>query len=219
MSGEPDARNEFLLKMYDQMCNEISRSLVSVWQVLAAMVGTFVVYLQYTKYPFQTDISTCIVLIISWWIIAHIIDSNYWYNRNNAIITNIERQFLHAEDLRTVHYYFGKHRDGRAVLTNFKIQLCAVIGISLFVLFYHFDTRLFNILSNNVWRNPEYWADKKRLCIVFPYLLVIIETVILVMLKKQRNKDYKEFIDNSPGLLINTESIIYGKGHPTHPTA
>src|SRR5436190_17814795 len=122
-TSEPaKARNEFLMKMYDQMFADINRNVLVVWQTVGVLVGAFAVFALVEKAILSLDFATTFVVLISGWSVAHLYEATYWYNRNLAIIANIERQFLTARDLKDIHYYFGEHRKVNKMLDQFKIQ-------------------------------------------------------------------------------------------------
>jgi len=136
-------------------------------------------------------------------------DSNYWYNRNLVIISNIERQFLHQTDLNDIHYYFGKHRNVNSIQTSLKIQLYLVWGIVAAFSIYHFFNRILPVFKLGF----NYVAIDWLRCL--PYVLgILFYLFVIVWIKKKRQKDYLEMLDNSPGISVDTTEIKYGGGHP-----
>src|SRR5229473_588490 len=99
----PDgARKEFLLKMYDQMFNDIDTHILVVWQSVGVLVGAFAIFALAEKQVISFDMATAMVVLLASWLLAHLQDASYWYNRNLVIIANIERQFLVESDLRSI---------------------------------------------------------------------------------------------------------------------
>jgi len=206
-----EKRDEFLIKMYEQMFNDIDRHHKIVWQVIGVLIGSFAFIALAEKGIIPIDIAVSVVVLLSLWVIAHVYDSNYWYNRNLVIISNIERQFLKVSDLKDIQYYFGEHRDKNAIQTSLKIQLYIAWGIIAIFLIYHFLTRIYSGLFLT-WENST--IDWIRL---LPYVTAIVFYFVLVKwIKKKREKNYIEFLTNSPGKTIDTSSINYGDGHPIH---
>lgn len=204
-----DDRKEFLTKVYDQMFNDIDRHHKIVWETMGLLIGAFAVLALAEKDIISIDIATGIIIILAAWVLTHVYDSNYWYNRNLVIIANIERQFLTKDDLNKIHYYFGKHRDTNAIQTSLRIQIyfCkAVIGLFIF---YHFSKSIFPGLQS------ERTLDNVRIEKAIPYLCVVFGFFIVRWIKKRRENNYAEFLKNSPGLDIDTTGIDYGQGHPT----
>jgi hypothetical protein len=200
-----DRRDDLLLKMYDQLFNDINRHIIVIWQSISVVVGSFAIFALVEKKVISLDIATAIIILLVAWLIAHLYDAAYWYNRNLTMIANIERQFLRAEDQREVHYYFGKHRPANAMLTHLKIQFALGIGLVGIVLLYHFIIRVypgFNL--------PIGCIDPVR---TLPYVVSILSIVYLCFLRKNRNDSYREFLKNSPGIDIDTTGIQYGVGH------
>jgi len=203
-----DRRDQFLLKMYEQMFNDIDRHHKLVWQVIGVLVGSFAVIAFVEKGLIPIDLAVSIIVILSLWVIAHVYDSNYWYNRNLVIISNIERQFLKKADLKDIQYYFGEHRNKNAVQTSLKIQLFIGWGVILIIILYHFFTQVYPGFSLS-FENSSIDPFK-----AVPYVVLGLFSFFLVRLKKKRENDYQEFLDNSPGISIDTSGINYGGGHP-----
>jgi hypothetical protein len=205
-----DKREEFLIKMYEQMFNDIDRHHKIVWQVIGVLIGSFTFIALAEKGIIPLDIAVSVIILLSLWVIAHVYDSNYWYNRNLVIISNIEKQFLKQTDLKDIQYYFGKHRDKNAVQTSLRIQLYLAWGIIGVFLTYHFISRILPGISLSFKDSRIDWIR----CI--PYLTAIIFYFVLVRwIKKKREANYIEFVTNSPGISIDTGNINYGDGHPT----
>ncbi|MBT2755877.1 hypothetical protein J7E71_07940 [Mesobacillus foraminis] len=202
---DTEYRKEFLLKMYDQLNNEINRHISSVWQSAGVLVGAFALFSLTEKNIIPIDLAIAIIVCLLAWYVLQVIDSNYWYNRNLAIITNIERQFLLESDLKNIHYYFGLPRNSHSILTNFKIQLFLGRSLVLFLLLYHLIIRIFPGFN-------ESWTNFEPLRLL-PYVAIIISAIFIRWLKNKRIKDYEEFLKNSPGITVNVQGIKYGGGH------
>lgn len=198
-------REELLLKMYDQMFNDINRHIMVVWQSIGVLVGAFAIFALVEKKVVSLDIAASIVLLLSAWLFAHSIDASYWYNRNLVIIANIERQFLEKEDLKAIHYYFGAHRPNNKMIEHLRIQVALGGGLGGIVLVYHFIERVLPGIDAP-WSN----FDPLR---SLPYLIVIAALIYLFRLKNRTKIKYQEFIDNSPGIEVDTIDINYGIGH------
>ena len=200
-----DKRQELLLKMYDQMFNDIDRHILVVWQSVGVLIGAFAIFALVETNVISLDIAASIILLLCVWLIAHLYDAGYWYNRNLVIIANIERQFLKSEDLKSIHYYFGKHRPNNHMITHLKIQYALGIGLGGIVLLYHFFVRVFPGVDES-WRNFEFLRT-------LPYVFTVVAFVYLARLRKHRDNSYQEFIANSPGIAVDTSGISYGAGH------
>ncbi len=210
--GGPDfetSRREFLLRMYDQMFNDIDRHIKVVWQSVAVLLAAFAVFTLVEKQIISMDVASSLIVGLTAWLIAHVYDSSYWYNRNLVIIANIERQFLRQDDLRHIHYYFGAHRENMAMLTQLRIQWWLGFGVGALVMLYHFLTRILPALSEVL---PSLSA--RAMTRLLPYATAVAAVVLISMLRNSRQESYKTFLKNSPGIPIDTSGITYGTGHP-----
>jgi hypothetical protein len=200
-----DRRDEFLLEMYKQMFNDINRHIMVVWQSVGVLVGAFAIFALVEKNILSADLASAVIVLLCGWLYAHLVDSAYWYNRNLAIIANIERQFLKESDLREIHYYFGKHRPNNKMITHLRIQQTLGIGLGGLVLVYHFMVRIW---PGMMLRSGSF--DPVR---TIPYLIAIAAFFYGRYVMKARDSDYQEFITNSPGIEVSTKGITYGPGH------
>jgi len=203
---EDQTRKEFLIHMYDQMFNDINRHILVVWQSVGVAIGAFALIGLAERAILPLDVAVGLISLIGLWLLAHLEDASYWYNRNLAIIANIERQFLKKADLKNIHYYFGKHRRKNVMLTHLKIQYLFGIGIIFLVLLYHFLTRM-------VPGTGAPWVNFEPLRFL-PYFIAIVGAILIIRLHGKMKKKYAEFIHNSPGIDVNTEGIAYDVGHP-----
>lgn len=204
-----DDRKEFLTKMYDQMFNDIDRHHKIVWQTIGVLVGAFAVLALIEKNIISIDIATGLIILLASWVVAHVYDSNYWYNRNLVIIANIERQFLLADDLTKIHYYFGEHRNKNSIQTSLKIQIYFCFAVILLFLIYHF--------SNSIYPGFSLKLNTKNFCFekTIPYCSLLIGLCFIAWIRNKRISNYTEFLTNSPGISVDTTGISFGGGHPT----
>lgn len=204
----PADRTDFLLRMYDQMYNDINTHILVVWQSVAVVVGAFAVFALVEKAVISADVAAALIVLLCGWLLAHLYDASYWYNRNLVIIANIERQFLSANDLKGIHYYFGKHRSKSAMITHLKIQYALGCGIAVLFLAYHFYTRVVPGIGSP-WSN----FDPSR---TLPYIVLVLCIWCVNGLRKNRLASYEEVLRNSPGIEVDTAGIVYGVGHPAN---
>lgn len=202
---ENEKREKLLLKMYDQMFNDIDCHIKVIWQSISVVIGAFAVFALAEKNIISIDICASLVLLLCSWLIAHLYDAAYWYNRDLVIIANIERVFLRQSDLKEIHYYFGKHRPNNKMITHMSIQYFLGIGISVIIICFHFIERVAPGIGLP-WSNFEPIVS-------LPYIILLAAIIAIGYLRNQRNKSYKEFLENSPGIEIDTKNIKYGVGH------
>ncbi|MGD9851973.1 MAG: hypothetical protein AB7T38_11945 [Nitrospirales bacterium] len=188
-----DARQELLLRLYDQLWNSINRQIEVVWQSVSVLVGAFAILTLVEKNIVPLDIAVSIILLLSTWLMAHVFDSSLWYNRNLAIIANIERQFLASSDIQNVHHFFRSHRSAK-MLDHLKLQMSLGLGLSAIVIFYHFMERVYPGLSAP-WSNFQTIRG-------MPYMVMLVAILYLMGLKKNSESKYSEFLKKSPGAQI-----------------
>jgi len=186
------ARNQFLLEMYKQMWGNISRHIV-IWQSISVLLGTFAVFALVEKRIISLDFASALIVLISAWLLAHVIDANYWYNRNLKIIANIERQFLTSDDLSLIHPYFGE--GGRTtILDHLQIQGLLGGGVYLLVIVYHFSERIFPGVGGS-WHTFEFQRT-------LPYLVSVVCIVWLRRQERKQKSTYEKLLIQSPGAPI-----------------
>ncbi|HVV27972.1 MAG TPA: hypothetical protein VHC40_08400 [Rhizomicrobium sp.] len=205
MTEEDKGRATFLVAMYNQLMNDINRHIVVVWQsvgvLFAALAGLSLV----EKKIIPIDVGITLIIIVCAWVIAHVYDASYWYNRNLVIIANIERQFLRQSDLHDIHYYFGAHRRVGAMITHLRIQLWLAVGTGGLVLLYHFMATVLPTLSLDA---PIRWLG------ILPYLATMAVAIVWYQSAANAKSRYETFLKNSPGKPMDGTSIQHGPGHP-----
>jgi hypothetical protein len=198
-------RRDFLLAMYGQLMNDINRHIVVVWQSVGVLFGAFAVFALVEKKIVSLDIATSLILLLCAWVVAHVYDAGYWYNRNLVIIANIERQFLRPSDLREIHYYFGRHRKTGALITHLEIQILLALGVALLVLGMHFFTVVLP-----VWQKAKEGSGLTYL----PWAAALMGIAVWLWSRKKAATRYATFLKNSPGKEIDDSGITHGSGHP-----
>lgn len=198
-------RDEFLLEVYRQMFNDINRHLSLVWQAVGVLVGALALFALAEKGVISVDIAAALIIGLCGWLAAHVLDSGYWYNRNLAIIANIERQFLLQTDLKDIHYYFGEHRAGNPLMKQLHIQMALGVLLTVIVIIFHLSERVLPGLSS-----PISHFDPMR---ALPYLVAGMLSVYLYWFAGNRNASYDEFLKHSPGISVDVSGITYGAGH------
>lgn len=190
-------RKDFLITSCKHLYDSINTHYKFSWDIAILFISTLAVFIKHGEGDVViTDFITTICLSIAMWAIAHIYESNFWYRRNIAIISNIERQFLYQEDDKEIHHYFKKQNIKYSIIDSLKINLVLVIFISVILLIYHISYRLIPYCNNST-------GDHHCSCltIFLPYLSLFVLYCCLVQpTKTKREKDYYDFIMNSPGI-------------------
>lgn len=187
-------RDEFLMVMYKEMWGNINRHILVVWQSVGLLAGTFTLFALVASRAISLDLATTIIAGTAAWLLAHLVDANYWYSRNLAIIVNIERQFLGASDLELIHPYFKEHRTPSDVLDHLAIQACLGAGLWTGVILYHFWRKVLPGVGA-----PWSTFDPVR---VAPYVASAVCLALLWgFLNKQRDR-YDKFLRSAPGMAV-----------------
>jgi hypothetical protein len=189
-----DYRKELLLKLYEKLWDSIHALMGSVWQSIGVIIGAIALFALVEKNIVNIDVATSIFVAICSWSLACIIDASFWYNRNLAMVANVEKDFLLKTDLINIHPYFNKHRENNKMISQFKIQFSLVIVILLIFLIFHFINRVCPGFCSPI-KNFEFLR-------AMPYILVGIVGCILFIFWKDRIKEYNDFTKRAPGISI-----------------
>jgi hypothetical protein len=186
-------RDDFLMAMYGQMWGNIDRHILVIWQSVAALLGAFAVFALIEKNVLPLDLACALLVLICAWVAAHVVDANYWFARNLVIITNIERQFLTANDAKLVHPYFLTHRKP-TVLDHLAVQAWLAVGVFGLVIGWHFCTRIAPGFTAP-WCNFEFMR-------ALPYVVTAAAVALLVSFRKKQRAAYSELLSDSPGAVV-----------------
>ena len=198
-------RAQFLMSMYGQMMDDINRHIIVVWQSVGVLFAAFAGLALVEKQVIPIDIGITLIVIVCAWVIAHVYDASYWYNRNLVIIANIERQFLRHSDLREIHYYFGVHRRTGAMITHLEIQRGLALAVAGLVLLYDLIVVVLPTLS---------LAASIRWLGTFPWFGLAGMLWVWHWSRRKAKKRYATFLTNSPGRSIDASGLEHGPGHP-----
>ncbi len=185
-----DDRRVFLIEMYKKMWDNVTRHILVVWQSIAVLGGAIAALALVEKGTLPFDYAATLLVLVGAWQAAHVVDANFWYNRNLLIIANIERQFLDVSDLREVHYYFEKHRDPE-ILDHLRIQIAFGPAVAFLVLLLHFVSRVYPgmITKGSVFEPTR----------AMPYVVAALALCLLLWLHRDQKEKYKRLLDRSPG--------------------
>ncbi len=186
-------RNEFLLEVYRQTSTHLGRHVSGLWQC-AGVVGAALIVFAQDKDKSMNDYACTLAVLLCGWLAATTLDAGNWFNRNLAIITNIERLFLHRSDLQDVHYFFERHRPAGKSATHFSIQLWLAAMVGVLVLTYHFLERVLPCVS----QSPRVFEPSRAL----PYFASILLFLLLVVLQSHFRRKDEEFHRRSPGIPL-----------------
>ena len=189
-------RDEFLLVMYGKMWDNINRHLTVVWESAAILAGAVAVFALTENGTLSVDIASTLLVIVSAWTVLHAYDANSWYNRNLAIIANIERLFLKPSDAKDVHSFFLKHRDC-GLVEHLRIHAFLGMSFGVLTLLYHFSIRVWPGLGA-----PLAGLEPLRF---LPYLAALAAAIAVGVLRRHYIEKHREFEANSPGVAAPTK--------------
>jgi hypothetical protein len=200
------SRDTFLIEMYSQLMNDINRHIIVVWQSIATLVAAIAALGLVEKGVIPLSIAVSLILLVATWLLLHVIDASYWYNRNLAMIANIERQFLKDTDKNEIHYYFTKHRPNNAMISHLKIQRLLALAVAALVLVFHFTVDILPAIQNSC-------IFELSILNLFPYIIALLSTLYCIKFQGKKNNNYLEFLANSPGREMDETGIEFGSGH------
>ncbi len=141
-----DYRKEFICSMYPEYWNSISRSMDSVWKVIAPLtvIGTIISAMYKDFLPAFVGFGLCFIILF--WALNMTIDLNAWHRRNLFFLSKIEKYFLEKEDygnLLPVAYMRSK----QGWITIYKINMWtfAILLLAIcimFAVYYHCNPEL-----------------------------------------------------------------------------
>lgn len=198
-----EKRPEFLIAMYNQLMSDINRHIVVVWQMAGVVAAAVAAIAISEENGFPLALAVLLFFGVCLWALDHIHDSNFWYNRNLVMITNIERVFLTKNDLKLIHPYFASHRKSGSFLEHLSIQRNYIKFAAILAFLYFFFLKIIPTL------NPSAGPDFVK---VLPVIGIIIILLRDCERKRFYDKKYQEYLDISPGLTIE-HSIDFGSTH------
>lgn len=203
-----DKRKEFLLHLFDKVWDDISSTIKVIWQSIVILLGAIatIIFTKANIIPITTAYSIAIIAVI--WILAHVENASYLFNRNLVMIANIERQFLNEDDSEQIHFYFITHRPAKMV-PHFKLQYYFLITTAFCLLAYYSSVKIFPFFKN--FPNASFYHYFFS-PIYFPYLIAITGGVFIFCFRNKNIKKYNEFKELSPGKSID-KKISYKYGH------
>ena len=207
-SGDPagtayNRRPDFLIAMYEQLMADINRHIVVVWQMVGVVGAAIAGLVIAEKQGVPTAYAVILTLLVISWVVEHLHDSNFWYNRNLVMITNIERVFLTQNDVDLIHPYFAAHRKKGSFLTHLQVQRHYALAIAVLVMLY------FMVKSVVPSLQPFAPVDWAKVLALGAFAFVIVRDQVLM---HRYDKKYDDYLKISPGIAV-PKSVNYGTTH------
>ena len=117
-------------------------------------------------------------------------DAGSWFNRNLALIRNIEREFLSSSDQAAIHPFFAEKHRGAKLVEHFRIQVALAAVIWSLA-----------ILEHLAFRMPAFCSDGARgkALLLLPYVLSTVLFAGLAWLRGHYRAKHESLVSQSPG--------------------
>jgi hypothetical protein len=186
-------RSDFLMRMYSEMWGNINRHLTVVWQSVGVLGAGLALFALTEKHVVGPDFASAVMVLVCFWLIANAYVSSQWFNRNQAILSNIERQFLRREDLREINPYFLKHREPGDMVSHIRVQWFLGVVLASAVITRHFFVE---ILPTAHWSTNVRDLDWGKLT---PYAAFLAGCIAVKKVRDDVAKGEKRFQEECPG--------------------
>ncbi len=196
-------RADFLIVMYEQLMGDINRHIVVVWQMVGVVGAAIAGLVIAEKQGVPTAYAVILTLFVISWVVEHLHDSNFWYNRNLVMITNIERVFLTPSDVDLIHPYFAAHRKKGSFLTHLQVQRHYALAIAGLVMLYFLAKSVLPSLE------PSARVDIGKVLAFGAFAFVFVRDQVLM---RRYDKKYDDYLKISPGILV-PKQVDYGTTH------
>jgi len=133
-----DKREQFLLHMYNQLWNSITRVEQGLWQFIslyAAILG-----LHWALGKSQPALAAYLTIVASCWGINIAINAGKWFERNRMMVINIERQFMCKDDIKKIMPLSYHKKEPRKLFTwldRIHIFVFITIGVLSIYAYWH----------------------------------------------------------------------------------
>jgi len=142
-----DKRDQFLLNLYNQLWNSITRVEEGLWQFVGIYAGILGVHWALGKQ--QPALAAWLTTLASFWGINIAVNAGKWFERNRMMIIGIEKQFLNDDDLGRIipaSYHERRPRKFFTILDRVHIIVFAAsIVLSLWIYWGELSKGIINI--------------------------------------------------------------------------
>jgi hypothetical protein len=180
---------------------DLERHLGIGWQTIATLAGAIVSLSLGQKGDLPLPFAVSAALMVSFWGVLNILDSNYWAVRAIAFLANVEALYFYQQDRKVFHKYAGEHPP-LSLMNSLKYQMyvaVSFIGISL--LFY-----LAKVRQRAGGLTPGALAVKAAPLSYFdaglwllPVAVALLGANVAVVAYHKRIAHYLDFVTESPG--------------------
>jgi hypothetical protein len=190
-------RYDFLKTMYSEMWANVNRHLMLIWQSVGVLGAALAVFSLTEKKVLSLDVASSVVVLLCAWLIANAYVASAWFNRNQAIISNIERQFLKSDDLIDIHPYFKSRRKLGNMIEHIQLQWLLGVSLGISVLVSDFVI--------------EIWPSLNDLCSLsamrlLPFLTGVMGIIGCLYFRCKSHAGERSFLESCPVKNEGTES-------------
>ena len=187
---------KILIEMYSQLMHDVNRHIVIVWQSICMLIAAITAFALIKDNLFSLDMAASVALIACIWLLVHVYDSSFWYNRNTAIIANIEKQFLRQDDSGAMKSFFSENQP-KGVYISHCIQRALGMSVAILVLGFQFYETILPILL----ARTDFEAFNSA-----PWFIAACGILIWVIKAHSNVKKYDDFIKSSSDISGNLDS-------------
>jgi hypothetical protein len=187
------SRETFLIAMYGQMWANIDRHILVVWQAAGSLVGAAALLVGVSRELLSVSLAALLIVIGGAWLIGHVIDAHFWFARNLAIITNIERNLLTAADVKLVHPYFRTNREHLPLLDHLVLQAWLGGGLVVLALGVHLK-----MVVAPAWKAGHFMFSL-GVEGALPWAVLPVLAILLLSFASNQKSKLKQFHQLSPG--------------------
>jgi hypothetical protein len=178
---------------------DLDRHLKAGWQTIVTAAGAVAALSAGQQGYLPIPLAVSLALIVSFWGIENIVDSNLWSLRAIAFLANVEAVYFYKDDQRFFNPYAGLHPPFK-LMGSLKSQFYAVVlvaCVSILFLIMHVAQRAgslnalaFKFTTGSYVKVGLWWA---------PIILLVFLTYRALSAWKNRISDYLDFVQKSPG--------------------
>jgi len=194
-------RSDFLMGMYSEMWGNVNRHLTVIWQSVGVLGAGLALFSLTEKHVIGADFATAAMIMVCFWLIANAYVASEWFNRNQAIISNIERQFLNLSDLQEINPYFASRRAPGDMVSHIEVQWYLGVVLSIAVLIRHVFVEVWPTIH---WTWNIHDLDWNK---TVPYFVFLGGFFVIAKIRKGTIEADKKFQKDCPGKNLNQSSL------------
>jgi len=186
-------RFDFLMGMYSELWGNVNRHLTVIWQSVGVLGAGLALFALTEKNVVGVDFATGAMIVICFWLMANAYVASEWFNRNQAIISNVERQFLYLQDEKEINPFFLKPRDAGKMESHIRVQWLLGAALAIAVLVRHLFVEVVPTFRFSLNIDDLDWNK------TVPYLALLGGVVAVWKIRSDGLAAERKFRDDCPG--------------------